>query len=312
MSGWLLLTAILVVAVVILVTAGSFRSALGRGGGTREPAERRREGRGEAGEPTPRAGRPATRHVTRRLGVGPLVVDTEFSSEVFLPPEAAGEGERGAGPGRAAGDGEQAGEGYGSVGPWGRIAFPAWEHPLPWSYDETRLTALVRDPYWLFAYWEITGAAHEAAIDAVGREKWFLARPVIRVHDVTGGGAYDVAVNEDARNWYLNVGQPDRTFYLEIGRITADGRFIMLARSNTVHTPPDSVSWVIDPRWPPLGQGEMFWPEGMPVSPGMAMPSSPGARAGASGDAGGGAGGGARQWAGAASATGTAEGGSRR
>lgn len=255
MSGWLLLVALLAAGVVAWLLVRGRRqhkrdlaAYLGPGSGRGRP----RGGRWrKAGRPGPGAwpGRPAR-----------PIVDAEFSSETFVPPEVTRE------PGR-----DDRGP-----GPWGRVAVPAWEHPVPWSYGDTRLVLMVRDPYWLFTYWEITGDAHRAAADMVGREKWFTARPVIRVYDVSAGSHYDVGVDEEARNWYLNVSQPDRTWYIELGRLTEDGRFVMLARSNSVHTPRDGPSKVIDPRWPPLGL-EGFRPEGMPASPGMAMPSSPGA-----------------------------------
>ncbi len=235
MSGWLLLAALLIAAVVGWLIYLDRRAARLRRAAPNTPARAR----------------------VTRLQTPRDVTDTEFSSEVFLPPEMSA----------------QAAEGQPRA-PWGKVAVPAWEHPLPWSYGETRLTLLVRDPYWLFAYWELTDEGRSAAEGLVGREAWAGARPVLRVHDTSTGTAYDVAVNEEARNWYLNVGQPDRTWYAEIGRLTEGGRFVMMARSNTVHTPRDGPSDVIDPRWPPLGRGA--WPGGLPASPGMAAPASPG------------------------------------
>jgi hypothetical protein len=158
---------------------------------------------------------------------------------------------------------------------WGRVAVPAWEHPVPWAYDKTSLTALVRDPYWLFSYWELTGEAHRRAEDAVGAEAWRRARAILRVYDAARGSYYDVAIDEPARNWYLNVGQPDRSWYLEIGRRTASGRFVMLARSNVVYTPRDGPSEVTDPAWPPLGRSAQR-PEVYPTGAGLDLPSSPG------------------------------------
>lgn len=257
MRAWFLLAAILSVVALGLLAYRNLRAA--RAGARKVPGGPERE-RGRDGR------RRARVLVSRRP-----VLDAEFSSETFVPPEVAdlgtepGPTEGGPGWPREAGVPRPA---------WGRVAVPGWEFPLPWSYGETRLVLMTRDPYWLFAYWELTAEAHRAAAASVGPEAWFATRPVLRVYDVTGGGHYDVGVDEAARNFYLNVGQPDRSWYVEIGRLTPDGRFVMLARSNTVHTPRDGPSEVVDPRWPPLGQ-EPFWPEGMPGSPGM--PGSAGA-----------------------------------
>ena len=261
MSGWLWLAAVVAVLLVVWLVLAQRKAARPR---------------------------PRSRTLRRR----DLVTDTEFSSETFVPPEtrsrsgqrepAAREAARGAAPEVSTRVGEAAAPVAEPTGPWGRVAVPDWEHPLPWSYGQTRLVLLVRDPYWLFSYWEITGEAHALAEDLVGREAWRRARPVLRVYDVTGGSHYDVAVDEAARNWHLNVGQPDRTWYVELGRVTAAGRFIMLARSNTVHTPRDGPSGVIDRRWPPLGPWAAgargaFRPEAMPTSPGPGAGPGPGA-----------------------------------
>jgi hypothetical protein len=281
MSGWLLLAAILVAAAIGWLIYVNSSLAAGR-------RDRRRDGRheatgaveieteveGEEGEA--RRDRPTGGlRRGRWFRVREAVADTEVSAETFVPPEVREPGAREQEPPE-----EEAGAPPEAVRTRARrepLAVPTWEHPIPWSYGKTHLVAMVRDPYWIFAYWELTAEVHRAAEEQVGREAWTHARPVIRVYDVTGGSYYDVAVNEEARSWHLNVGQPDRTWYLEIGRLTEAGEFIMLARSNTVHTPRDMPSDVIDGRWPPLLREEGFWPEGMPTSPGpAASPGMPG------------------------------------
>lgn len=262
LKTWLLLAAILSAVALGWVAYRNLRAA--RAGAREAPGgperQRGRDGRG-------RDGRRARALVSRRP-----VLDAEFSSETFVPPEVADLGPE-PGPTEGGPAHPEGGPGWpretGAPRPaWGRVAVPGWEFPLPWSYGETRLVLMTRDPYWLFAYWELTAEAHRAAAASVGPEAWFAARPVLRVYDVTSGAHYDVDVDEDARNFYLNVGRPDRSWYVEIGRLTPDGRFVMLARSNTVHTPRDGPSGVVDSRWPPLGQ-EPFWPQGLPGSPGM-------------------------------------------
>ncbi len=237
MSGWIWLVGLLATVIVVWFVLARRRIAEG----TRDGSTARDAGK----VPRPSEVR---RLVTRRSGERPIA-DTEFSSEELTAPE--------------------------TPGPWGKVAVPSWEHPLPWSYGQTRLVLLARDPYWLFAYWEITAEALALAEQAAGWGAFHGARAVIRVYDATTGFHYDVSVDEVARNWYLNVGQPDRTWYVELGRVTAAGRFVMLARSNTVHTPRDGPSGVIDWRWPPLGRPAVRL-EGMPASPGMGMPASPG------------------------------------
>lgn len=261
MSGWLLMVGLLAVAAAVWFILSGRRGVQTRRLQTRGGRPRRRA-----------ASRPPDpdRMTARRFVSGRPAADTEFASETLPLPSGSREGDL-----ADAGD-ETGGVQTRARSPWGSVAVPTWEHPIPWSYGETRLTALVRDPYWIFAYWEIAGETHRLAQKAVGPEAWSAAGPILRVHDASGRAHYDVAIDEEVRNWYLNVGQPDRAWYLEIGRLTKSGRFVMLARSNTVHTPRDGPSQVIDPRWPPLGR--LAHREGaLPASPGFELPSSPGA-----------------------------------
>jgi hypothetical protein len=252
MSGWLLMVGLLAVAAAVWFILSDRRGA----------QTRRLQTRGR--RPDARGGRPRRRAASRRAAA-----DTEFASETLPLPNGSREGDLGDA------DDETGRAQTRARSPWGNVAVPTWEHPIPWSYGETRLTALVRDPYWIFAYWEITGETQRLAEKAVGPEAWSAARPILRVHDASGRAHYDVAIEEEVRNWYLNVGQPDRAWYLEIGRLTRSGRFVMLARSNTVHTPRDGPSQVIDPRWPPQGRAA-HGAGALQASPGFGLPSSPG------------------------------------
>jgi len=61
-----------------------------------------------------------------------------------------------------------------------------------------------------------------------------------------------VALTPDARNWYVNVGGPGRTYRLEIGLLTKAGKFVCLASSNNVSMPPDRMSDVMGEEWADL------------------------------------------------------------
>jgi hypothetical protein len=115
---------------------------------------------------------------------------------------------------------------------------------LPRAYDCDRIVLLPRDPWWVFAYWEIIPTTRLQALRALGAEGEG-AREVLRVYDVTfitftGDNAwqsFDVELSPGADRWYLNVGRPAASFCVEIGLATPGGRFLPLARSNVVTTP---------------------------------------------------------------------------
>lgn len=132
-----------------------------------------------------------------------------------------------------------------------------WEHEeLPSRYGDTRIVLMARDPYWIFAYWEITDD-HRMQVEREASASWNDMKKVLRVYDVTGkdfnglnaNRHFDIDINADANNWYINVGAPDRTWCVDLGVITSSGKFILIARSNVVSTPRDSASDIIDEEW---------------------------------------------------------------
>jgi hypothetical protein len=134
---------------------------------------------------------------------------------------------------------------------------------LPHRYGVDRLTLMARDPHWLYAYWEITATKQEEFNTNYGPAAWSSTHPVLRVYDVTGvdfngtnaKGFVDIHVGEHVDNWYIQVGEPDRSFCVDLGRMFQDGHFVTLLRSNIVTTPRASLSDRLDEEW--------MWIEGL-------------------------------------------------
>jgi len=131
-------------------------------------------------------------------------------------------------------------------------------HPeIPWQYGADRMVLMVRDPNWLFAYWEITAAKQDEFSQQYGESAWSLSRPVLRVYDVTGvefngnnaNNYIDFTISDYVDNWHLDVSRPNSTFCVDVGRVFPDGRFVTLLRSNIVHTPSMEVSNLVDEEW---------------------------------------------------------------
>ena len=66
---------------------------------------------------------------------------------------------------------------------WGALVDPE-PGDLPAAYGVDRLVLVPRDPWWLFAFWEIAPATREVARGALGADA-DEARPMLRVYDVT-------------------------------------------------------------------------------------------------------------------------------
>jgi hypothetical protein len=133
---------------------------------------------------------------------------------------------------------------------------PSYSTELPGKYGEDTIVAMVRDPYWLFAYWEITPEGLARARRELGAEA-DGSKTTLRVYDITGlvftgdnpNSYFDIEVSGGSDNWYINTGWPNRSYCVDIGLLSQRGKFCTLARSNPVHTPRASASEVVDERW---------------------------------------------------------------
>lgn len=170
---------------------------------------------------------------------------------------------------------------------------------LPSSYDRDTMALVVRDPWWLYTYWEIKDSTWNK-FKAELKDEFYKAKRVLRVYDVTsiifnGSNAhkfFDIGVREDAFNWYIDIGFPGRSWCVDYGLLLSDGRFITILRSNVVETPSDGPSWITDEEW--MIPDEMFsklygmgfglgksspaggvWRKGIVSSPGIASMASP-------------------------------------
>ncbi len=127
---------------------------------------------------------------------------------------------------------------------------------LPKGYGKDRIVCMVRDPYWLHTYWELTRQAVQRAEAALGQD-WHGAKPILRVIDVTSSetsatsesSVRDIDIHGGCNNWYIDVSNPPRSYRIDIGYLSRNGQFYVLARSNVVTTPRAGMSDVIDENW---------------------------------------------------------------
>jgi len=120
---------------------------------------------------------------------------------------------------------------------------------LPNGYGESRIVLMPRDPQWAYAYWDIPNEQKEVMRYQGG------IRLALRFYDVTDinlsyqrpHSLQQYECDELAREWYLPVPVSDRDYVVEIGYITGDGRWLLLARSASVRIPPIYPSdWIDD------------------------------------------------------------------
>lgn len=127
---------------------------------------------------------------------------------------------------------------------------------LPYEYGQEKIILQVRDSRWIHAYWEVSGMTLER-LRSEFKDEFYRAKRVLRVYDVShiifnGKNAhrfFDIQIDERANNWYINTDGPGRSWCVDLGLLLADGKFIMIVRSNTVSTPIDGPSWITDEEW---------------------------------------------------------------
>lgn len=119
---------------------------------------------------------------------------------------------------------------------------------LPTSYGDNRIVLMVRDPYWLYSYWELTSSRIDEIKSELG-DKFYSASLILRIYDTSNWRFFDINVHGKTGNWYINVGRPNTSYCVDIGYLTSDGSFICAARSNIITTPRDKMSEIIDEEW---------------------------------------------------------------
>lgn len=129
---------------------------------------------------------------------------------------------------------------------------------LPSDYGESRIVLMVRDPYWIHAYWDLPPSKKEELRSIVGSEIFNRSRKILRVYDVSDWKSFDINLGDEAKNWYINVGEPNRSWCVDIGYLTPSGRFLVAARSNIISTPRDGMSDVVDEEWMTIDWEKMY------------------------------------------------------
>jgi hypothetical protein len=130
---------------------------------------------------------------------------------------------------------------------------------LPKTYNDTKIVVLPRDPIWIYAYWEISTHVIKDFPNKYG-EPFNTLSLVLRTYDISyinfdGFNAnkyFDIKVHSDALSWYINLGEYNRSWCVDLGYFLREGEFITIARSNTVVTPRYGVSDVTEEQWASL------------------------------------------------------------
>ncbi len=112
------------------------------------------------------------------------------------------------------------------------------------SHDTTKVVLLPVDPYTVHVYWELDSEGQKQAGKVLGRH-FLKSRPILRFYDITNltfdgtnaHGFFDIPVDLSKRTCYVHLQSPQKTYFVDVGWKTEQGRFFCVGRSNTAHTP---------------------------------------------------------------------------
>ncbi len=112
------------------------------------------------------------------------------------------------------------------------------------EYCESRVVLLPVEPYLIHAYWDVTSNDIEKAKQRLG-DDYGQSQAVLRFYDVTNiiydgtnaHGFFDVDIDLQAKDWYVDLWSPDKSYFVDLGFNAGDGFFLSLARSSVVKTP---------------------------------------------------------------------------
>jgi hypothetical protein len=115
---------------------------------------------------------------------------------------------------------------------------------LPESYGQSRVFLIARDPHWFYAYWDFARTRLDEARASARDRQLFL-------HIVEPGGSciQQIAVPQDARNWFVYVGRPGIELVAELGYFDAGGQFQAIGRSAPARAPRDTPSEKLEARF---------------------------------------------------------------
>ena len=130
---------------------------------------------------------------------------------------------------------------------------------IPKGYKDHKIVLQVRDPWVLYAYWELNPEIVHRKTEQLRQRNIAIEKWILRLYQQsprTHREYQDIELKGMANNWYLHV-EHDHNYYVEIGLIASVHSFHPLATSNKVKTPRFGMSPIVDEQWRCLG--EEYW-----------------------------------------------------
>lgn len=132
---------------------------------------------------------------------------------------------------------------------------------LPDEYGDTKIVLLVRDPEWVFVYWEINDTSRQEHTLPKDHDSYQL---LVRIYQISDRNwptekahyYYDIQVACDARSAYICIPEADKTWIVELGYMDKANNFQMICRSEKVSAPPNRLSEDREVKWLIIGENK--------------------------------------------------------
>ena len=116
---------------------------------------------------------------------------------------------------------------------------------------DNRLSCMVRDPHWIYCYWDVACDALETASRGRGPRFSETVRWVLRVE--TGDDEpREIEIDSKARSSYVKV-RPGTRCRVQLGLVAVGGEFLALVQGEEVETPPEPMGEIAARDWGPMG-----------------------------------------------------------
>ena len=110
---------------------------------------------------------------------------------------------------------------------------------LPEAYGTGKLMLAARDPHWLYACWDLTGA-QQRRFNALSAHHHLVLRAY--ADHPQGRPAAEAHVHPESQHWFLQVDRANTIYLAELGYYTPDAQWVSIAVSPPAAAPPDAVA----------------------------------------------------------------------
>lgn len=132
-------------------------------------------------------------------------------------------------------------------------------YDLPFRYNETVVKILAQTPKRLFVYWDVADKDKQTYLNAFGNHFFEDTYPVLLVHNENKNDTSEIAINDFANSWYLDISNPRDKYTIQLGRkfkfhtkpqinpeiektnILFSNDYLFIAMSNQLEVPNDHV-----------------------------------------------------------------------